>query len=36
MKGVTLAEANAKMNEKCDGAYYGGTSSDDPRDQPSY
>ena len=36
MKGVTLAEANAKMNEKCEFGYYGGTSSDDPRDQPSY
>ena len=35
-KGVSLAVANAKMNAVCEGGYYGGTSSDDPRDQPSY
>ena len=36
IKGVSLAVANAKMNEKCEMGYYGGTSSTDPRDQPSY
>ena len=36
IKGVSLAVANAKMNEMCEGGYYGGTSSTDPARQPSW